>query len=277
MSDEPSIVFKFDGGDPAIQNAYAKARDTFRYFYRELHWERRRIIPGLSIAGVKAPFSDPEPRAEPDGNPDVEHMWINDIDFDGRTISGKLLNQPNWLTTFSEGDDVTVALGDISDWMYVIAGEVYGAFTVNLMRQSMDTAERKRHDDAWGLDFGDPNVVKLVPEKEEPKPSFFGRLFGKKPPPKTGAIGEHPMAENIVSKYREQISADPTILQATFERGWTLLHQEALAGNAPTVAMMLELGADPNAKGDDGRTPLHLAQALRWEKVVALLKQAGAK
>ena len=172
---------------------------------------------------------------------------------------------------------MTVALGDISDWMYVIAGEVYGAFTVNLMRATMDKAERRRHDEAWGLDFGDPNVVKLVPEKKEPKPGFFGRLFGKKAPPKTGAIGEHPMAVNMVPKYREQLAGDRSIVGQTFDHDWTLLHQEALAGNAPAVAVLLEFGADPNARTDDGRTPLQLAQALKWEKVIGLLKQAGAK
>lgn len=277
MSDEPSIVFKFDGGDPAIQNAYAKARDTFRYFYREVHWEARRIIKFLSVACVKAPFADPEPNPEPDGNPEVEHMWINDIEFDGRTISGKLVNQPNWLKSFNEGDDVKVALGDISDWMYVVGGEVYGAFTVNLMRQGMDDAERRRHDQAWGLDFGDPNVVKLVAPEERKKPGLLKRLFGSKPAPRADVIGEHPMSVNAAPMYRKQLAGEPEIVTQTFDRGWTLLHQDALAGSAPTVAVMLEFGADPNAVGDDGTTPLQLAESLRWEKVVALLKQAGAR
>ena len=54
-------------------------------------------------------------------------------------------------------------------------------------------------------------------------------------------------------------------------RGWTLLHQEALAGSAATVKVLLEAGADPNARTDDGITPLELARSLGWEKVAALL------
>jgi uncharacterized protein YegJ (DUF2314 family) len=32
-----------------------------------------------------------------DASPIVEHMWINEVDFDGDTIHGKLINDPNEL------------------------------------------------------------------------------------------------------------------------------------------------------------------------------------
>jgi len=50
----------FDDADPEMQQAYENARGSFRYFWRELSWERRRIVPGLDLACVKAPFSDGE-------------------------------------------------------------------------------------------------------------------------------------------------------------------------------------------------------------------------
>jgi uncharacterized protein len=37
-----SKVFMFDNSDPEMQGAYEKARATFRYFWREVAWERRR-------------------------------------------------------------------------------------------------------------------------------------------------------------------------------------------------------------------------------------------
>ena len=58
--------------------------------------------------------------------------------------------------------------------------------------------------------------------------------------------------------------------------GWTFLHQEALAGSLPTVQVLLEAGADPNAVTDHGMTPLQLARSLGWDKVVALLASSGA-
>jgi uncharacterized protein YegJ (DUF2314 family) len=98
-----SPIFFHKGDDPEMLRAHEQARATFRYFWRELTWERQRIVPGLSMAAVKAPFSDGD--GEGDGeNPGVEHMWIDEVDFDGQTISGVLLNDPNWLKSVSAGD-----------------------------------------------------------------------------------------------------------------------------------------------------------------------------
>jgi len=123
---QSSKVFMFDDSDPEMQGAYEKARATFRYFWREAAWERRRIIPALDLACVKAPFSDGKKGTLTKDNPEVEHMWMGETDFDGQFVSGVLLNAPNWLTTVKEGDSARIPLGEISDWMYAISGEVFG-------------------------------------------------------------------------------------------------------------------------------------------------------
>ena len=51
-------------------------------------------------------------------------MWLGEIDFDGQFVSGKLLNAPNWLKTVKQGDSARFRLGEITDWMYAISGEV---------------------------------------------------------------------------------------------------------------------------------------------------------
>jgi uncharacterized protein len=90
MSDsQPSKVFMFDPNDPEMQEAYNQARVTFRYFWREIAWERRRILPALDVACVKAPFSDSE---SVEDHSEVEQMWLGSIDFDGQFVSGELLN-----------------------------------------------------------------------------------------------------------------------------------------------------------------------------------------
>lgn len=267
MSDEPSRVFLFDSSDPDVQKAYDNARATFGYFWRELSWERRRIIPGLSVACVKAPFWDETPADPESENPGVEHMWMNEIDFDGELISGELLNAPNWVKSVKQGDKVSVRLNEISDWMYAIGEDVYGAHSVNLMRSRMGRQERKQHDEAWGLNFGDPHKIRLVPEPK--KGGLLTGWFGKSSSPDTG---DHPMCLNAAPEYKKQIAADPSTLTFTNERGWTLLHQEALAGNLAVIKILLEAGADPNAKTPDGKTPLQLARILGWESVVALLQ-----
>ncbi len=155
MSDSP--VFRFDDDDPAMQACYRQAAETFRYFCREIAWERRRIIPALDLASVKAPFADGGRPTRTDR--EVEHMWIGEVDFDGQFITGELLNSPNELKTYHVGDSVRLRLDEIDDWMYVIEGEAFGAYTVNLIRSRMGKRERQEHDHAWGLNFGDPSRV----------------------------------------------------------------------------------------------------------------------
>ena len=266
---DPSKVFLHDAADPDMQRARDDARRTFRYFWRELAWERRRIIPGLDVACVKAPFSDGGPPARSGNRPAVEEMWISDIDFDGRAVTGKLLNRPNWLTSVREGDAVRLPLDRISDWMYVIAGEVFGAHTVQLMRARMDRAQRAQHDQAWGLNFGDPATVRLVPEPK--RPAGLKGLFTK-PRPDAALHGDHPMSINMGPSLKEQVRQDPSFLTAHDDRGWTTLHDLALAGSSTGVRILLEAGADPRSRTADGRTPADLARSLGWDDVVALLE-----
>ncbi|MGG7074256.1 DUF2314 domain-containing protein [Campylobacter sp. 9BO] len=57
-----------------------------------------------------------------------EHMWINDIDFDGEFITGTLVNEPSDLINIKNGDSVIkVRIGEISDWMFACEGKAYGA------------------------------------------------------------------------------------------------------------------------------------------------------
>jgi len=269
---QKSKVFLFDGEDPEMQGASAKARETFKYFWREVAWERRRIVPGLDLACVKAPFSDGEADPVQEEHPRVEQMWLSDVDFDGRYVSGVLLNAPNWIKSIKQGDEARLSLGEISDWMYAIGGEVYGAYTVNLMRARMGTRERAEHDAAWGLNFGDPANIRVVPA--EKRTGFLKGLFGKK---ENAEIGEHPMSENMGPALAEQLAQMPEMIHEKDEKGWTLLHHQSLAGSAASVKVLLEMGAKVNAKANDGMTPLGLAKSLGWEVVVGMLEKGGGR
>jgi hypothetical protein len=220
------------------------------------------------MASVKAPFSD-GPQASDSDNPDVEHMWLTDVDFDGQNVSGVLLNAPNWLKSVHEGDPASIPLGQISDWMYVISGEVFGAYTVNVLRSRMGRQEREEHDAAWGgLDFGDPAKIRVAPQPKQGG-GFLKGWFGKQ----QTDTGEHPMSEAMAGKLREQLAKDPSFAFSKGDNGWTILHQEALAGNAATVKVLLDAGADSKALTSNGLTALQLAQSLGWDKVAALLSQ----
>lgn len=270
-------VYRVEDKDPDMQRAIEQARSTFRYFWRELAWEQRRIIPGLSLAAVKVPFSDPPEIEHDDDEPSVEQMWLSDIEFDGEVITGTLLNSPHWLKSIQEGDQAQFPVSGISDWMYAIGDQVYGAYTVNLLRSQMSRSERSQHDSAWGLEFGDPNKIDVVPPEwfgGKPKPGFFKRLFGgggEETPPLDLETTEHPMAINMAESLKEFLAQDPMNVYTTDDNGWTMLHQQALAGTAIGVEILLEHGADPDARTSDGRTALDLAQALGWRQVIEVL------
>lgn len=266
-------VFTFDENDAAMQLAYDKARRSFKYFWRELSWERRRIVPGLDMAMVKLPFTD-GPRT--DGNAEFEQMWIGDVNFDGKTLSGTLLNSPNWLTSVKEGDAVQAPFSELRDWLMTVDGKAYGAFSVNQMRAAMNGRERKEHDNAWGLDFGDPTTARLeISRTGDSKGGLLSRLFGRRSensnPPEE--FRDHPMCLNMLETYETQLQGDPSIARDIMdeETGFTLLHAEALAGNMGLVKLAVAHGADVSRKTRSGRTASELARGIGWPEIADFL------
>ena len=269
--------------DEDMKAVGAYGRKTFRFFMREWSWENRRIVPGLDMAYVKVAFSDPpEMRTNAPGELEVEYMWISDVVFDGKRIHGVLLNQPDSLKSVKEGDSVTVSPKQIVDWIYSVMGEVCGGFTIQKMRLGMDAGELKSHDDAWGLDFGDPGGIRLVPEtyledewknKRTRIPKIDGMfIYGDF---KKLSEMEHPMSINMRPSLEEQAVGNSDLLNSTDESGFNMLHSLAIAGSYDGVDVCLNNGMDPNQKAANGATPISLAKQLGWSKVVKRLEQAS--
>ena len=70
-----------------------------------------------------------------------------------------------------------------------------------------------------------------------------------------------------------------TALQAAAGIGWVegLTYEWSPAANVEAVKLLLDLGLDPNAQGDTGRTALHGAAHKGRERVVQLLVDHGAR
>lgn len=239
--------------DEAMDAAVREARSTFRYLWRELTWEYRRVLPALHIAVVKAGFSD-----EQGSSADSEYMWVGELAFNGDTLTGTLMNAPNHLTSVKQGDRITLDPSRIHDWMYVLSGRVYGGFTVDVMRSKMSTRERRRHDEAWGFEFGDPGEVLVTPQ------------WG----PASDPDAEHPMSENMASDLAEAIDADPAAFAAVDDDGLNTLHSLALGGSAACVRVLLDKGADPLVRTRSGKSARDLAEQMGWPRVAAILVDA---
>ena len=233
-----------------LEEAYQNARDTFKYFWRELSWEYRRIVPALDMAMVKIAFSD---ESLDDPSQQTEYLWVNDLSFDGTTIYGTVLNQPHWLTNVSEGDVVQVGLDVLTDWIFTINGKVYGAFTINQMRASMSEEERVEHDEMWGLEFGDPHIIELATTENEED--------------------EHPMSLNMLESLKETLKTSNEVLEYRDEWGETMLHYEALAGNLAQVVLLLSYKLDATIVNKNGDRAIDLAKKMGWNQIVDVLQE----
>ena len=251
-NEEKDETVFFAQQDELMRKATLNAQKSFKYFWRELYWEYRRIVPAHDFAMVKIPF---EQKVEGQTEPIIEHMWINNIVFDGETITGELVNEANQLTNISKGDIVSKRVNEIGDWMISSQGKTYGGFTIQVMRSGMSDKERQNHDNAWGLDFGDFNEVLLVYEQKEKKENLI----------------EHPMSKNMAEKIREFLNDNPSELTEIDENGLTLLHKESIAGNKTTIEIILELGVDKTIKSEKGMTALDYAKLMNWEHLIKLL------
>ena len=239
---EPSPVFYHRGDDPQLLEASERARLAFRFFWHQVALDFNRVVPALSLACLKAPFSDDF--SDPDAP--VEHMWLGAISWDGVHVSAGLLNEPNQLTSVKAGDRVAIPLAQLSDWLLLLGGDLCGAFTIQVMRAHMGPQQRREHDEAWGLPFPAPEVVRVPPLND----TFQGVIAGL---------------------IEEQISKDPAIVTTTYEAGHTLLHREALYGRLPSVRLLLEHGAQRDARCDRGWTARQYAEATGWEEIAAVL------
>ncbi|TDW48932.1 uncharacterized protein YegJ (DUF2314 family) [Flavobacterium sp. 270] len=249
MSD--TKVFYADGENPKMIEAYKRAQETFKYFWRELSWEQRRIIPALDVSCVKVAFMQ-----EVDNETIVEHMWINDVNFDGETIYGILVNDPNELTNVNNGDEIAIPINQISDWLFASQEKTYGAFTIQAMRSEMSDEERNAHDEAWGLEFGDFNDIQVVFEQKEKPENLI----------------EHPMSKNMKESLIDFLKNNPEEIKAQDDLGYTFLHREAIAGNQTSVEVILENGAEKNAKTNSGKTAFDFARDLKWNHLLPLLQ-----
>ena len=84
-------------------------------------------------------------------------------------------------------------------------------------------------------------------------------------------LTEHPMSKNMKEKLMEFLSQHPGEVTHRDERGYTMLHREAIAGNKTSVEVLLQAGADIDAKTVDGFTARDFAQKMGWEHLISAL------
>lgn len=234
---------------PEMMDAYEEARKTFKYFWRELSWEYRRTVPVHGFSCVKLAF-----KQDKGGETVVEYMWIGQIVFNGDKVKGILVNEPGELTNVELGDVFEVNIDEICDWMFSINGKTYGGFSVQVIRSKMTEETRAKHDEAWGLDFDDPDDIAIVYEQKEHPENLI----------------EHPMSIAMKDDVLAHVQQNPTEVTSKDGEGYTLLHRETIAGNKALVEILINAGAAIEAKTPTGKTAADYAKELNWEHILPL-------
>lgn len=129
-SGEPDC-FQVADNNKEMAQAVQKARKALPQFFDAV----RSLKSNQSRFAVKKPFIEGEK---------VEHLWVNDLSFDGRVFRGKVDNEPLDLKGVHLGDEVTVSPEEISDWMFVQDGKLVGGYTVRCCYRHLSSAEKKQ-------------------------------------------------------------------------------------------------------------------------------------
>lgn len=129
---QPGVHYVADDDD-RMTAAIAQARDTVPQFIATLNG------PQLGQTGfaVKVEITDGE---------NVEFMWLSPVRYDGAQFMGTLNNDPDIVGSVKLGDELTVAQGEVSDWMYLENSKLVGGFTLRVLRDAMSADERAEFD-----------------------------------------------------------------------------------------------------------------------------------
>lgn len=85
---------------------------------------------------VKAPVKD---------GADVEHFWLTDISYKNGEFTGKIGNEPGIVSNVRFGQTYKIRKEDISDWLYMRGGKMYGNYTMRPLLATMPEAEAAQY------------------------------------------------------------------------------------------------------------------------------------
>ena len=121
---------------------------------RKARFSYQKFLDAFQTAGNKSSFSVKlaYPISDNGGN---EHIWVEDLRMEGKTLKGNLGNEPEYIPNLKLGDEVTVNASNISDWRFVSDGVVYGGFAIYPFLPSLTSEQKKGIENALGGRFSE--------------------------------------------------------------------------------------------------------------------------
>jgi uncharacterized protein YegJ (DUF2314 family) len=125
-------VILFNTGDPAMNAAVGKARDTLPVFWKMF------VAPDDGVDGfsLKLGISDGKM---------TEHFWCSEIQGNQDKSTCIIANEPQDVHTVTIGQTVDVDPAIISDWMYRKNGKIVGGQTIRVMITTMAPGEAEQY------------------------------------------------------------------------------------------------------------------------------------
>jgi uncharacterized protein YegJ (DUF2314 family) len=124
---EPDIIYIAED-DPKMTAATRQARASVSRFITALG----RPTSTQTGFSIKVPIRE---------DARVEQRWVNELSYRNGRFSGRLNHEPEHVKTVKNGDPVTVAPGEISDWLYLEKGNLRGGYTVRVLRDTLPSQQ----------------------------------------------------------------------------------------------------------------------------------------
>lgn len=131
-------IYNVAGNDKEMNEAILKANQTLSNFNAALANKE------IEVKSLKVKFEN---------QTDVEHIWLSDVEFKDGKYSGILDDEPEYIKDHKLGDLINVDNKDISDWMYVENGKLFGGYTIRVLRNRMSETEREQFDAESGMEI----------------------------------------------------------------------------------------------------------------------------
>jgi uncharacterized protein YegJ (DUF2314 family) len=125
---KPDRVVSVSDDDSDMNAAIAKARGSLSRFWQAFDHPG----PGESDFSLKVKITDPK---------GTEHFWVSDLERKDGKIFGTINNDAEIVGSVKFGDRVPIPEADISDWMYMRDGKMFGNYTMRPLFKTMSASE----------------------------------------------------------------------------------------------------------------------------------------
>jgi uncharacterized protein YegJ (DUF2314 family) len=110
--------------------AISRARSEVELFIGELS------KPTGTNHAVKAPIEE---------GGKTEHFWLTEVSFQNGEFKGTIGNEPGIVGHVKMGQSWTINKTDISDWMFMRDGKIYGNYTMRPLLRTLPPEEAEKY------------------------------------------------------------------------------------------------------------------------------------